>query len=313
MDDLDEIALLRDLRPQEPLPAVRDLAFAHQVLLDEIRFSNTITTPADQVRSASRLSYRRWALAGGLLAAAATAIALVLPTGPNGVGTQPAAADPVTVLNAAAAAASAAPNVVPRADQFYYIKSRGGGELWLSMDGTHDGLARQKAGDPATVIPGCRNGRQLVEGNYAGKRNQPCTPDPAYLSDVPTTEVAALAYLTRRFGTPGADNANRFGKGIMQILGYTYLRPAARAAVFEAIADTPGLHLTASTTDEHTIAVTWSGVGPDYHPESKEATTLFFNRDTHVFRGVETIGMNGEIGQGSVLAYGIVDHVGERP
>lgn len=313
MDDLDDMVLLRDLRPHEPLPAVKDLAFAHQVLLDEIRSSQPITTPTHPARSAGRHSYRGWPLAGALVAAAATVIALVLPTGPNGIGTQPAAADPVAMLYAAAAATRSAPDLVPRADQFYYIKSDGGGELWLSMDGTHDGLARPKAGAPATAIPGCRNGRQLVEGNYVGKRNQPCSPDPAYLADVPTTEVAALAYLTRRLGTPGADNASRFGKGIMQILGYSYLRPAARAAVFEAIAEIPELHLTADLADAHTVAVTWNGVDRNYHSESKQATTLFFDRDTHVYRRVQTSGMKGEVGRGLVRAYGIVDRAGERP
>jgi len=70
----------------------------------------------------------------------------------SGSGGSVAYADPVLVLRGAAAAA-ALPDVVPRADQFYYLKA-GESESWYSVDETHDGAAPRPWSDgKLAVIP----------------------------------------------------------------------------------------------------------------------------------------------------------------
>ncbi len=101
------------------------------------------------------------------------------------------------------------------------------GSRWTAA---HDGQIIS-SGD-TIAVPGCRNGQALVAGNYTGLRPQPCTPQPAYLADAPTTPTAMAAYLT---GKAGSANPNNVGKELMSIAEFNYLRPAARAALYEAV------------------------------------------------------------------------------
>lgn len=137
------------------------------------------------------------------VAVAAVAVALVILRPP-----EPASADPEQVLRRAGQLQASMPTITPRPDQFYYGR-RGSAEFWISVDGIHDGGSAHDGG-PIESIPGCKHGSKLAEGNYQGKRPQPCEPDPFYLPDLPTTATAMGAYLTKRYGLGGS---NGIGKG----------------------------------------------------------------------------------------------------
>jgi len=239
---------------------------------------------------------------GGELAAAVTAVVVILPGGGHGrVGAPPAAADPITVMRQAATAALATPDRAPRGDQFLYVQD-GNYESWLSMDGAHDG-AQAKNGTVVTE-PGCRNGVQEIPGNPP--RSVPCTPDPAYVADAPTSTPSMVAYLKRHYGAAGA---NGMGKGIMFLLADHYLRPAARAALFNAATEVAGLHLVAAPVGSSAVGIGWQ-VCP---AGDCGGAMLLFDRTTHVYLGVQTTGVNGERSAGGTPKQAVVDHVGDRP
>lgn len=111
--------------------------------------------------------------------------------------------------------------------------------MWVSVDGTHDGGTSDN-GRPIKLNPGCKNGSVLIEGNYQGKRPQPCVPDAFYVPDLPTTGPEMAAYLTKRYGKYAGSNG--IGSDAADLLAKC-LRPKARAAIFEALTHVPGLRL----------------------------------------------------------------------
>lgn len=305
--------------------------------LDELSTHTTQTTQTTQTthttahrqdrraRPAARTRHPRTGriAIGGMAAAIAVTIAAITVPGANhagidggiggGVGGGVATAESVAVLSAAAAQTQTMPDLIPRADQFYYIK-QGDAESWLSIDGTHDGAFRP-AGGPPTTLPGCRNAISMQQGNYSGVRAQPCTPAPAYLADAPTTETAMLRYLHNP--DHGATNINGTGKQIYYLLSAHYLRPAARAALFEAATRIPGLHAVPEPTlGNNVIGLTWSVTGSNNPTNgSNNSNTLYFNTTTHAFLGIQTTGANGEKNGGLTNPHntGIVNHIGQRP
>ena len=295
-------AMYADLANQAPAaPKIADLA---ELL------AGAHPAPGPQPPSPGNRARRTVTIA--LVAAAAVAAAVLVPAGLRGIGPTRAAADPATVLRQAASHARAQPDVTPRPDQFYYVKADGS-ELWLSIDGTHDGM--QKSLDSAPVIrPGCRGGLAWEAGNYPGTRRQPCTPDPAYLPDVPSTAAGMLAYLRSRYGGAGV---NGIGKGVFDLLQFHYLRPASRAAMFDALTQLPGLRTisTPAVLGRPTIGVTWSTTGPDNAPASgQEATMLIFDRVSHSFMAIRTTGVKGEDGGSDAPSLSaVVDRAGQRP
>ena len=247
----------------------------------------------------------------GLATAAAVAAVLLLPSGHPGYGPATARADPVTVLRQAAAYTLSVRDVTPRPDQFLYVSGEGT-ERWISIDGTHDGLT-QTAGSTPMVQSGCRHGIAMVPGNYTGTRPIACTPDPAYLPDAPTSAPAMLAYLQSHYGKAGA---NGIGKAAFDLLSFHVLPSAARAAIFEALSQVPGLHVvrTSEFAGQPTIGVSWSVLGPDNVPAQGDTLTLMiFNAQTHEFLAIRTTGVNGEAGGGGETVTAVVDRAGQRP
>ncbi len=203
---------------------------------------------------------------------------------------------PGVFLARAAAAAKAAPDVAPRPDQFLYVKD-GDYEAWLSMDGTHDGLIDN--GEKMDQ-PGCRNGVQQL-GNTPPAQ---CTVQPAYLSDAPTTPTAMVAYIG---SLAGSTRPNSLGKELMGLAEFNYLRPAAKAALFEAAPLLPGLHLTGSgvlNLGAPAVAINWNF--------GSSTTTLLFNPTSYALVGCTTAGEQGEKA-GSAIRQAVVDRVGQRP
>jgi hypothetical protein len=204
---------------------------------------------------------------------------LSTPAPPPPTNLPAAAGDAAVVLAAAAAAARSAPAQAPRADQFLYISNSGGYEAWFSIDGTQDG--RIDDGRTSTV-PGCRDGVQQVAGNYTGTRPVPCSPQPAFLADAPTTAQAMADYIVGRSGG-GSANVNGAAKAAMAIAEFNYLLPAAKAALFEALPLLPGLQLDSGTTivdGTAAIAVSWQFEG--------STSSLLFDAATHEYLGCST-------------------------
>ncbi len=266
---------------------------------------------------------RQIAVAGGITATAAAGIAAVLvlaPTttlSPGSPGGGPPARAAAEVLHRAAVAADNEPDVRPRPAQYVYIRSEdahGVREVWLSVDGTRDGLVRSPQ---ATMpLPGCRNGRQVV---VKGDRvlpgvTEPCTPDPAYRPNLPTTAEAMLAYLRGDAGGEAGRSPenvlNSLAKTVLSVSGESYVRPRSRAALYEAAAKLPGMQVIPEAVDgagRRGMGAAWTYSGG--------RMTLVFNPSTYVLLGTHHDPPNGEPSSGgtAILQRAIVDRAGQRP
>ncbi|QFZ22235.1 CU044_5270 family protein [Saccharothrix syringae] len=304
---MDDLQLVRGLGDETPLPDAAALAPARAKFLAGVA-----------ERTAPRPRRARFALVGasavGLAAAAAAVVALVPgtePAGPGGGGVAVSSAaedptgDPVRLLSHAARVARAEPAVEPRADQFVYTRSRnrqGEREIWLSVDGTHDGLLRQQ-GDQIP-FPGCRDGRRAV---YKGPEplpgvTEPCEPSPAYRPDLPTDVDGMLAYLgANASGEPGSVNSR--GKDVFALISEQLLMPASRAALFEAAARTPGLSVVGDARDASGrpgVGITWP-TPPGSDPRA-EPVVVVFDRTSY-----ELLGTNSS----AILEQFVVDAAGQ--
>ncbi|GAA3744117.1 CU044_5270 family protein [Plantactinospora mayteni] len=302
---MDDLRLLQQVGQEIPLATPDQLAPTRDRILAAMTPTPAASPAPTTIRREAR---RRWRFVFGGVAAAglAAAIVSVFVLAPDRVGGDvPAAkADARQVLRDAAAAALRLPDVAPRPDQFIYTRSQEGRNLhesWLSVDGTRDGLIRTTSADGKTedLHPGCRDGRRNAErGNLVVPgRTEPCTPEPNYL-DLPTDAAAMGAYLAEhRSGEPGSVNAA--GKDVMD-LGYGYLRPQSRAALYEAAAAVPGLRAVENVKDgagRPGIGITWPTQG------GTGDIVLVFDAKSYAFLGVS--------GSSAVLALSVVDKVGQ--
>lgn len=296
---MDELQLLRDFAGPAGLPAREDLARKRAELLA----ATTATT-------ARRPARRRPLWWGGLTAAGlAVAVATVVALTPADTAVPPGPAprpstDPVWILHTAAARARALPDVEPRPDQFVYTRTRLAdgreNETWASADGTHDGLAFTFGHE--NEVAGCRDGKR-VQQDHGRTVTSRCTPHPAAYPDLPADADAMLAYLHRSTYGEG-DTLHDLGNEVVTLAG-GYLRPAARAALYEAVAKVPGLIARPDAKDgtgRPVLGITWNsttehGIG---------------NQDEFLF-DPETFAYLGNGTTGSVVSQGIVDEVRQRP
>jgi hypothetical protein len=162
---------------------------------------------------------------------AGTAISHPSPSSPGGA--------PVTavltakqVLDSAATAALSHPGAPPRPDQFVYTKVGDGGghvaQIWLSVDGSRNGLMEGQRPNGTTTILGCVN--------------ESCIPQPAFFPAMPTTASAMHAYLAKTQGVR-LNDINDVAKVVESIFQSDYLLPAQRAALYKFLATTPSLTL----------------------------------------------------------------------
>ncbi|MFI9814703.1 CU044_5270 family protein [Saccharothrix variisporea] len=299
---MDDLALVRTLRDDTPLPTPADLTPARNRLLTALAEAAPTPSPLRKRRR------RGFVVAGASTLTAAAAVAAVLTLAPVDVvtGTQPPAASAAEVLTHAAAKARSAPFVEPRPDQFVYHGATNGDYntgWWLSVDGTHDGAV--EGPDGVTPLPGCRDGVRAVTkgGEFRPGVTEPCEPDPAYKRDLPTTADEMLAYLdANASGGPG--NINARGKDVMELAG-SLLKPESKAALFEAAARVEGLEVvrdTHDTTGRPAVGIEWPA--PVVPGDKPQKTTLYFDPTTYEFLGT-TWGPAAELS--------IVDAVGQRP
>jgi hypothetical protein len=360
MDDLTvlkAVGATLDLANDEPPSALR-----HRVVAG-------FSQPAPR-RHRLRMPSLGWSVAATAGLAAALAVALIAGnTGGPGSrspddrnGAVPAGAS--DILLRAAQTARADPTTPPRPDQFVYVESIDayqGSEVtpdgqqrffpiqpklrrvWLSADGTRDGLLRESAAPgqppardiiPERLLPGCRNGREAVLGTDAKVvpgRTRPCVPRPAYRPDLPTDAEGMLRYL--REGKGGRSDKDLFDK-IADLLGESYLSPPQRAAVFEAASRLSGVVVVPDVADiagRHGIAVAWTLHYPDPEvtpaqpsagqPRPVAQAQLMFDPVTYAYLGDRTVvtadvadlKAGTVLGQRAVLKVGTVDQVDQRP
>jgi hypothetical protein len=241
------------------------------------------------------------------LAAAVTAVVALSPgatTVPPGPAPRPVT-DPVSILYTAAAKARALPDVEPRPDQFLYTRTRLAdgreNEFWASADGTHDGF--QVLFGHESDIAGCRNGRRVQQEGRGRTVTHGCTPHPAAHPELPTDADAMLAYLHKSTYGEG-DTLHDLGNEVVTLAG-GYLRPAARAALYEAVAKVPGLVARADAQGADgrpVLGITWNSTTEHAIGNQDE---FLFDPATFAYLGSGTTGV--------VVSQGIVGSVRQRP
>ncbi|OLF18260.1 CU044_5270 family protein [Actinophytocola xanthii] len=159
-------------------------------------------------------------------------------------------------------------------------------QVWLSADGTRDGLVRQREAGGAWVdspLPGCRDG--VTTHTKGGKTfTEPCTPAPAYRTDLPTDAEAMLDHLRRQGAGTKAPADERVFVAAADLLREGGRSPAVTAAIFDALATLPSATLAEDVTDPTgRRAVAVAARSADLRTE------LFFDRETFAYLGQRTV------------------------
>ncbi|MEU4158604.1 CU044_5270 family protein [Actinoplanes sp. NPDC026670] len=278
-----------------------------------------------------RLRTGAWALAASVVAVTATAFA-VWPPAPEpvpfpqvaspptdpvrapgtlsatpgyGPGTRLSMRPVAQVLDLAADTAAKAADVVPEPGQFLYTRTVGRdgrvlAERWYSIDGTRDGLGFNVQGGVVDrfAFPGCRDGRYVSGPDQGG----PCETDPAYRPDLPEDAEAMAGYLNLSTShlddDPAENKTNGIAKNMWTLGSSRFLRPAQRAALFQAAARIPGI----AVVDDAVDAAGRTGTGVTWTFGGYKAMWIF-DPETHAFLGSDL----------DTVEQAVVDEVGDRP
>ncbi|GIJ62787.1 CU044_5270 family protein [Virgisporangium aurantiacum] len=318
--------------------------------LDELRGLRADLTPADpaalaRARAAMfhprpRRVRRRWLL---LPAAATAALALVAGVGVWGGGpdrpaagppprTQDRIEDPLTpdlVLRGAATRVAQEQPLAARNDQFVYVESAVGGpegmvtpanttfvrstrKIWLSVDGTRDGLLIGK------VVPGRGEERITLDGCGDGKG---CTPIRNFHDNLPSDVAALQAWFdqqiaARNKGAVAKEKvADRYAWAIASaLLGEAYVPPATRAAIFTVLSRTTGLSVVRDVVDAAGRTGVSVGITSEY-----ARSEIIFDPSTYQYLGQRVVGLEdsqflrkGQVASESAqLKIAIVDRPGQ--
>jgi len=280
----------------------------------------------------SRLGVRV-AMVGGL-AAVVTAVVLALQVVPFGSQGPAARAEAADILHAAAVQASHQTDLRVRPEQFIWVESiatvRATNEatresavesvrrtVWLSADGTKDGLIRQESRPGGTasdiVVPGCKDG-VMTQSKGSDTGTSSCKPSPAYVADLPTDADTMLNYLYHNVdGTKNPRDQEAFSTAA-NLIREAYLRPASLSALFTAVAKIPGVTVVGDVTDE----AGRKGVAISLNEVQDTRTDLIFDRNSHAYIGTRTVMATGADGlhagdllySAAVLSIKVVDRVG---
>ncbi|MFE9691615.1 CU044_5270 family protein [Micromonospora sp. NPDC005806] len=327
LKSLDELG--RTLDPPAPTPPGR---LRHRVLTEATRPARgrwRFTTP--------RFGWRLAAV-GGLAAALTVGVLAtqVVSFGDRTPASTASAAD--RILAGAADQARHRPALTVRGDQFVYVESRtvtmsvregGPGRatispalrrIWLSVDGTRDGLLRER-GDSVTgredmILPGCQDGTSTYR-KYGKPVQVECTPTPGYHADLPTDADGMLAYLYRGADATKNPRDQEAFTAAGDLIREAYLSPASLAAVFEAVARIPGVRVVGDVTD----AAGRAGVALARDEVQGVRAELIFDRKTYAFLGEHEMLTQGAYGlkagksinSTAVLKVAVVDRAGQLP
>lgn len=267
----------------------------------------------------SGLGHGRLILAGaaGIAACVALAVTAVLPGGGTTSSTSRARVHldttAASVLHRAALAALRLPATTPRPDQFVYVEWANGVrtrrlyQAWLSVDGTRNGLIR--SGGRSSVEPGCHHRHQ------AGQHGYSCVPAPAFLPGMPATPRGVLRYLEKTYGLrlgAAKKSLDRLGATVDGLLGFTYLLPRQRAALYELLAQTPGFTVVPHAAD----VIGRQGIGVRWALPRGGEILIIFDRRTYAELGLTAKGSgkhrNDEFGR-ALLKIAIVSKTGQLP
>ncbi|MEJ3744727.1 CU044_5270 family protein [Actinomycetes bacterium KLBMP 9797] len=290
---------------------------------DELRrrLLSTVPEPRGSIVVRPRLG-RRLAISGALAAVLGVAIAVPYAVGDRSPEMTPAA----QVLHDAAAHAQRRPDVTPRPDQFIYVNTIGrermigtmrpfGSESWMSVDGTRGGMSNPGPGRAGTTWLDCTPG---------GDRK--CHPMTVYRPDLPTDAGRMLDYLYRvaptealtfPFGPEEQPDRQAFAVA-SKIMNSEYVSPAAQRAIFEAIAEIPGVRLVGDVTDDAGRAGVAVALPDDDRYSRYE---LIFDRGTHEYLGSRVVMLKDGTGvragdviyATAILKIAIVDRLGQTP
>jgi hypothetical protein len=293
--------------------------------------------PADLVMStrraarSQRLRTGAWALAASVVAVIAAATA-VWPPAPEpvpfpqvaspptepvrapgtlsatpgyGPGTRLSMRPVAQVLDLAAGTAAKAADVLPDPGQFLYTRTVGRDgriltERWFSIDGTRDGLGFNVQGGEIDrfAFPGCRDGRYVSGPDQGG----PCEADPAYLPDLPEEAESMARYLNlsnaHQDDAPAENKTNSIAKDMWTLGSSRYLRPAQRAALFQAAARIPGI----TVVDDAVDAAGRTGTGVTW-TFGKYSAMWVFDPKTYAYLGSDL----------DTTEQAVVNEVGDRP
>ncbi|MCP2248058.1 CU044_5270 family protein [Lentzea aerocolonigenes] len=291
---MDDLQLVREL-DDTPLKSADQLASARAQLVAGMK-----------PRGRSRAGII--AIATIAVAATVTGVAMVLPSttqhAPYPEAAPPTTTTPVDtavqLLNHAAATARSKPDVVPRPDQFYYVRD-GDWEAWFSVDGTRDGRVGSGKNEAPTTLPGCVGGRKKVYDKFDKPTGdfEPCTPSRAYRDDLPTTADGMLEFLQ---GNDKNRPVNSYGKDVQSMFAQSYLPGPQRAALFEAATQVPGLTVVQNVSSGRPgIGITWPL--PAGSASWAKPNVMVFDKETYVYLGTKDEPQD---------AAGFVDAVGDR-
>ncbi|MFG1738363.1 CU044_5270 family protein [Micromonospora chalcea] len=209
------------------------------------------------------------------------------------------------VLGAAAETAAREPDLLPRGDQYLYMQEVGrdgrvNAERWYSIDGTRDGLGfnRESSGMARFGFPGCRDGRYIS----GAEQGEECNPIPAYLPNLPTDAEAMVRYLNEQNAhlndDPAQNKTNGIAKDMWHLATSRYLRPAQRAALYQAAAKIEGITVVDGAVD----AAGRQGTGVSWR-FGNDTVMWIFAPVSYAYLGTGT----------DTTVQAIVDEVGQRP
>jgi hypothetical protein len=318
MNDLTELRDFgRDLDRQIPGPSAE---LRHRVLGAFAEPQRRARQPLPRFRIT-----RRVAIGGGLAMALAAGL-LIAPALPWWGGPAAVDAQAAQILDRAALAARHQPVLTARPSQFVFVETLEAGamisvspngsnsvtierylrEVWLSASGTKDGLLREQP--RSSPLPGHPTGPwQTI--TLTGHQQ------PAYLPGLPTSPDAMLRYLYRNSqGQNPPDQQAFITAG--DLIRESYLRPAALAALFEAVARIPGVvvvHGAVTVSGTRGIAVQRIFQGQSNQLIFDPRTYAFIGERQVVVRGLPGIKAGTVMDFTAVLKVAIVDHTGQQP
>lgn len=275
MDDLD---LLTRLGNETPLPDPASLALARARVVAGLTVQR-------------HRPWRRTMITGSVVAAAAAAVAAAAVT----LSTLPPASHPAQstggnvtaaqLLDLAAAAALTQQSVIPRPDQYVYVKELAGGvvtQVWTPVDDKLSGLIEEGNRAPAVTseerpgfYPGMPMSASAMPGFFAGLG-----------VDVHDVYFVHLA---------------------TEILSNDYLLPAQRAAFYKFLATVQGASVASDVRD----AAGRTGTGLVWRVQGVK-WMLIFNSRTFAYLGVKLGDGNGQLSNAQ-LQKAIVNRPGQLP